>query len=146
MTPGRLKKNSDSLLAKSFHCTMVTPSTCIMDASTLRDRSVRPLKYFPSRVRRDEGGEGSGVGRPLEYVGCLIIAVGRGGVSLDGVRGRGEAAEESEPDDEPTDSRDGVLRSRRRLGVWTREALDALRKLRKGAKCSRSSDSSMRRS
>lgn len=68
-----------------------------------------------------------------------------GGVSFDGVRGRGE--EESEPEDEdPTDSREGVLRSRRRLGGETREAVDDFRKLRKGAKFSSNSDSSMRRS
>lgn len=68
-----------------------------------------------------------------------------GGTSLDGVFGWGER-EESELDDDPTDSREGVLLSRRRVGEEAWMAEGAERKLRKGAKCSRSSDSSMRRS
>lgn len=66
-----------------------------------------------------------------------------GGTSFDGVLGCGER-EASEPDDDPTDSKDGVRRSRRRVEGET--AAGAVRKLRKGAKCSSSSDSSMRRS
>lgn len=42
-----------------------------------------------------------------------------GSVSLEGVRGSGEA-DESEPEEEETDSSDGVRRSRRREGgVWS---------------------------
>lgn len=69
-----------------------------------------------------------------------------GKASLDGVRGNGEE-DESEPDEEEvTDSSDGVRRSRSRDGGVCICIVDALRKLRKGAKCSRSSDSSIRRS
>ena len=86
-----------------------------MDASKLRERSVRPVvKYLPMRLRR-EGGEGSGVGMLLEYTICFVAVVGWGGISFDGVLGRGEEDESDPEEDDPTDSREGVLRSRRRL-------------------------------
>lgn len=69
-----------------------------------------------------------------------------GGTSLEGVFGWGER-DESDPDEEPTDSSEGVRRSRSRAdGDDAADTVDALRKLRKGAKCSNNSDSSMRRS